>query len=291
LVCSSTDVSSTEYARMLLSHPNINVNKENHWTASHRALYCGNIEAAIPLLKHSDIDTSIKDFEGYTAFDLYNSTIPTTKPLSYDERIPADLFTWGTNRNAALGLGDANDHIFPDPVILPMEVVPRAGGSSLEDRFRTVRVCDVKMSKFHTAILTSEASDNLRVCGFGSGGRYVVLLRGIHLVEGRLKAWTFSHAVYTPTPITLPGGCSVVSVALGQDHTLAVTNGGEVLSWGLNRFSQVGYVVETNQGRFAQAPVQSTPRKISQLKRVFIKGVTACKIASACWSNSQVWTW
>lgn len=278
LVCSSTDASSTEYARMLLLHPNINVNmpdKENHWTALHRALYCGNIEVAILLLKHLDIDTSTRDFEGYTAFDLYNSTVPTTKPLSCDERIPADLFTWGTNRNAALGLGDANDRIFPDPVVLPMKDVPRARGCSLEDRFTTVRVCDVKMSKLHTAILTSEPSDNLRICGFGSGGRL----------------GPFSHTVYAPTPITLPAGCSIVSVALGQDHTLAVTNGGEVLSWGLNRFSQLGYVVETNQGGFTQEPVQSTPRKISQLKREFIKGVAACKIASACWSNSQVWTW
>ncbi|KAI5981005.1 hypothetical protein EDD15DRAFT_2380571 [Pisolithus albus] len=272
LVCSSTDVSNTEYARMLLLHPNVNVNmpdKENHWTASHRALYCGNIEAAIPLLKHSDIDTSIKDFEGCTAFDLYNSTIPTTKPLSYDERIPADLFTWGTNRNAALGLGDANYRIFPGPVVLPMKDVPRAGGSSLEDRFRTVRVCDVKMSKLHTAY------------------EIVRIDRFLLQPSSQVRLAT----IYGYAASGVGDGCSVVSVALGQDHTLAVTTGGEVLSWGLNRFSQLGYVVETNQGRFVQEPVQSTPRKISQLKREFIKGVATCKIANACWSNSQVWTW
>ncbi|KAI6101705.1 hypothetical protein EV401DRAFT_2201598 [Pisolithus croceorrhizus] len=278
LVCSSTDASSTEYARMLLSHPNINVNlpdKENHWTALHRALYSGNIEAAILLLKHLDVDMSIKDFEGYTAFDLYNSTVWATKPLSCDERILADLFTWGTNRNAALGLGDANDRIFPDPVVLPMKDVTKVRSCSLEDRFATVRVCDVKMSKLHTVILTSEPRDNLWVCGFGSGGRL----------------GPSSHTVYTPSPITFPAECSIVSVALGQDHTLALTDAGEVLSWGLNRFSQLGYVVETGQGGCIQEPVQSTPRKISQLKKEFIKGIAACKSASACWSNSQVWTW
>ncbi|KAI6098590.1 hypothetical protein F5141DRAFT_1146574 [Pisolithus sp. B1] len=282
LVCSSTDASSTEYARMLLSHPNISVNlpdKENHWTALHRALYSGNIEAAILLLKHSDVDMSIKDFEGYTAFDLYNSTVRTTKPLSCDERILADLFTWGTNRNAALGLGDANDRILPDPVVLPMKDVTKTRSCSLEDRFATVRVCDVKMSKLHTAILTSERRDNLWVCGFGSGGR---LPKGLGPPP--------IH-VYTPAPITLPAECSIVSVALGQDHTLALTDAGEVLSWGLNRFSQLGYVVETGQGGCIQEPVQSTPRKISQLKKEFIKGIAACKSASACWSNSQVWTW
>ncbi|KAI6124137.1 hypothetical protein EDD16DRAFT_1562681 [Pisolithus croceorrhizus] len=271
LVCSSTDASSTEYARMLLSHPNISVNlpdKENHWTALHRALYSGNIEAAILLLKHSDVDMSIKDFEGYTAFDLYNSTVRTTKPLSCDERILADLFTWGTNRNAALGLGDANDRILPDPVVLPMKDVTKTRSCSLEDRFATVRVCDVKMSKLHTAILTSERRDNLWVCGFGSGGRL----------------GPSSHTVYTPAPITLPAECSIVSVALGQDHTLALTDAGKSFSWGLNRFSQLGYVVETGQGGCIQEP-------ISQLKKEFIKGIAACKSASACWSNSQVWTW
>ncbi|KAL4071332.1 hypothetical protein V8B97DRAFT_1962709 [Scleroderma yunnanense] len=42
LALSSTDAASTEYARMLLAHPNINVNildKENHWTALHRNMY------------------------------------------------------------------------------------------------------------------------------------------------------------------------------------------------------------------------------------------------------------
>ncbi|KAI6042195.1 hypothetical protein EDC04DRAFT_2866851 [Pisolithus marmoratus] len=268
LVCSSTDASSTEYARMLLARPD-----ESHWTALHRALYSGNVETAILLLKRSDIDTSLKDLEGYTAFDLYNSTVRNAKPPSCDEQILADLFTWGANRNAALGLGDANDRIFPDSVVL--KDVANARKCSLQDRFGAVKVRDVKMSKLHTAILTNEPRDNLRMCGFGSGGRL----------------GPSTHTVYTPTPITLPAGCTIVSVALGQDHTLAITNAGEVLSWGLNRFSQLGYVVETSQGGFVQEPVQSTPRKISHLKKEFIRGVAACKSASACWSSSQVWTW
>ena len=47
-------------------------------------------------LQRSDVDTSLKDFEGYTAFDLYNSTVNDTKPDANDLR--AELFTWGTNR-------------------------------------------------------------------------------------------------------------------------------------------------------------------------------------------------
>jgi alpha-tubulin suppressor-like RCC1 family protein len=37
---------------------------------------------------------------------------------------------------------------------------------------------------------------------------------------------------------------AIEAVALGLDHTLALTTGGYVLSWGQNRFSQLGYVIE-----------------------------------------------
>lgn len=49
------------------------------------------------LLKRSDVDVSLKDYEGYTAYDLYNSTLETTKPSS-SGNVPAELFTWGANR-------------------------------------------------------------------------------------------------------------------------------------------------------------------------------------------------
>jgi hypothetical protein len=52
------------------------------------------------LLKRSDVDTSLKDFEGYTAFDLYNSTLSSTKPSASNDD-SAELFTWGANRSAS----------------------------------------------------------------------------------------------------------------------------------------------------------------------------------------------
>ncbi|EGO22561.1 hypothetical protein SERLADRAFT_473557, partial [Serpula lacrymans var. lacrymans S7.9] len=83
------------------------------------------------------------------------------------------------------------------------------------------------MSRLHTVVVTSESQDNLRLCGFGSGGR---LGPSQHTQYGLMTLPEFSH--------------NVVSVALGQDHTLALTKSWEVLSWGLNRFSQLGYVVD-----------------------------------------------
>lgn len=87
----------------------------------------------------------------------------------------------------------------------------------------------------------------------------------------------------------------VVAIALGQDHTLALTSDGEVLSWGLNRFSQLGYVVEppmSSGSRAREEPIQAIARKVvGPLKKETVLGVAACKSASACWTRNDVYTW
>lgn len=89
-----------------------------------------------------------------------------------------------------------------------------------------------------------------------------------------------------PQPITI--------LALGQDHTLGLTKSGEVLSWGLNRFSQLGYVVEistTSIGRHEE-PIQTIPKRVvGLLRREVVVGVAASKNASACWTKETVFTW
>jgi len=226
----------------------------------------------------------IKDYEGYTAFDLYNSTVDGTRPLSdrhpHDSsivRVPADLFTWGTNRNASLGLGDANDRTHPDQVVLrpPEASTPRQGRLDL----RPVQVLGIEMSKLHTTVTTTEAKSNVRSCGFASGGRL-----------GPATA-SASHSQYALLPSqvgALPH--QVVSVALGQDHTLALTSSGEVFSWGLNRFSQLGYPIE---GKAAgDEPLQACARRVlGALRTTIIIGVAASKSASACWTTTNLYTW
>lgn len=97
------------------------------------------------LLLKAEADPLLKDFEGYTAFDLYNSTMRTTKP-SVDG--PMELFTWGINRNAALGHGDGDDRLYPDQVIVP----PGTGGGEVKScaYFPKIAVHQVAMSKLHT---------------------------------------------------------------------------------------------------------------------------------------------
>ncbi|KAF8071818.1 hypothetical protein FPV67DRAFT_1482821 [Lyophyllum atratum] len=278
LACASPD--TTEYVRLLLRHPAIDVNltdTESHWTPLHRALYNANIPTALLLLQRPDTDRSLQDLEGYTAFDLYNSTLNGTKPSA--DAPYADLYTWGANRNAALGFADGGDRAHPEQIIIhKKEGNIQAEKAHLVSRFFPLYVRHVQMSKLHTAIITSEGEGNLRLCGFGSGGR---------LGPGQHTQYSFKQLQQLPH--------TIVAVALGQDHTLALTKAGEVLSWGLNRFSQLGYVIESPAGESfgrTEEPIQAIPKKVlGPLKKEVVKGVAACRTTSACWTETDVYTW
>jgi alpha-tubulin suppressor-like RCC1 family protein len=94
------------------------------------------------------------------------------------------------------------------------------------------------------------------------------------------------HTQPSLTPIVqLASGTKVTAVALGQDHTLALTSHGLVFSWGYGRFSQLGYDVPAPH-------IQTTPRVISgPLKRERVRGIAACNSASACWTDTVLFTW
>jgi alpha-tubulin suppressor-like RCC1 family protein len=98
------------------------------------------------------------------------------------------------------------------------------------------------------------------------------------------------HTQYSLTPLPEIKR-TIESVALGQDHTFALTSTGEVLTWGLNRFSQLGYVIEVSFSVKQDEHIQGTLRKVGSLRREFVKGVAACKTASGCWTDTEVWTW
>lgn len=62
-VCSNLEPAGIDYLRMLLNHPSINTNAqdtESRWTPLHRALYAGNLMAAVLLLQRSDVDILLK---------------------------------------------------------------------------------------------------------------------------------------------------------------------------------------------------------------------------------------
>jgi len=189
------------------------------------------------------------------------------------------LYVWGVNRNYALGTGDSSDKAWPDRVNL---LTQRQASENPDpaQRFFHIGVKDVVMSRLHTGVITTEARGNLSLCGFGSGGR---LGRSCH-----------SQMSLLPLP-DLPH--TILAIALGQDHTLALTSGGYILSWGNNRFAQLGYAIEAPEkpspfAKDGDDQVQVSPKRIvGPLKKEWVRGVAAGRMSSACWTADAVWTW
>jgi len=177
-------------------------------------------------------------------------------------------------------VGSGDDRAFPEQVnIHPKE--PVSVSMPIQSRFTPIQTREIQMSKLHTVVVTSEKSANLRLCGFGGGGR----------LGGSIQ-----HTQYDLKPLPQLPEVTIVAVAVGQDHTLALSEGGEVYSWGLNRFSQLGYVIEKEPGKESfgrkDEPIQSVPRKVQGgLKKEFVVGVAASKSASACWTRMELFTW
>lgn len=215
-----------------------------------------------------------------------------------------EVFTFGSNKNMTLGLGDEDDRHFPERIVVERprhllqrfyrereEAHLRAGepelGSSLDSGYESdlptlieskpIVFQDISMSKLHTAILTTDPESNLHMSGFGPGGR---------LGTGD-EATRFDFVCIETGGLA---GKKVVSVALGQDHSIAISEQGEIFSWGSNKYGQLGYNLPRTSNK-NDVPIQSTPRQIfNPFKREVILGAAASAIHSVVYSNSGLYT-
>ncbi|KAJ5773294.1 hypothetical protein N7457_008190 [Penicillium paradoxum] len=363
-VASSPKPTAPEFARALLEIPFIDIymqDWESGWTALHRALYAGNATIALALMARDAQDMrdfskagntsppsggliKIKDFEGYSPFDVFGATIRTRDIKHLSENWPTsmiggalgsdaasnpasnygdddedgafgarntlraavdisadEVFTLGSNKNLTLGLGDQDDRQFPERISLQRpdhllhrfyrehrEKLEQSGlqesipsGRSIElptlIKNKPIKIQDIVMSKLHTAIITHDPEANLFMCGFGPGGR---------LGTGD-ESTRFTFVCIEKGGLE---GKKVVSAALGQDHSLAITENGEIFSWGSNKFGQLGYGLPRTSNK-NDVPMQMLPRQIfNPFKKETIIGAAASSIHSVVFSTSGLYT-
>ncbi|KAI1387700.1 uncharacterized protein F4822DRAFT_407326 [Hypoxylon trugodes] len=269
-----------------------------------------------------------KDHEGNSPFDVYNATIAlrTLKVskeranLEEDESdtddgsggedtrhhgrssgLGEEVFTFGSNNNLTLGLGDEDDRQFPERIYLkrPDHLIQhfydqyldgKKRQSNLEDSMtrdlsdipiliqnRPLVIQDVAFSKLHSAILTTDPVSNLYVCGIGRGGR-------LGLGDENTR--------FNFMPVL--GGLSdkkVIQISLGQNHSMAVTNTGELWTWGLNTYSQLGFPLPP-PAKPDEEPMSLTPRQIfGPLKKEVILGAAVSAIHSVAHTGSSLFCW
>ncbi|KAK4635675.1 BTB/POZ domain-containing protein 1 [Fulvia fulva] len=218
------------------------------------------------------------------------------------------LFHFGSNRNVSLGFGDQDDRQFPERINLrrPEHLVRRfyeeyldhhesrwsghdpayqskadsVSNMWVEDipwmpKSRPLEIQDVHMSKLHTAVLTTDPEANLYMCGHGQGGRL-----------GTGDERTRFHFV------CIEGGAlagkRVATVALGQNHTLALSDDGEIFSWGNNAYGQLGYNLPKAPND--EEPITTIPQQIfGPLKRETVIGVAASRVHSVAHTATSLY--
>ena len=218
-----------------------------------------------------------------------------------------ELFMFGSNKNLTLGFGDEDDRQYPERIMLkrPEHLLRRlqaehqarsqsfrnkAGSPRHEqsdflgDRllpalveYQPIVIQDVQLSKLHTAILTTDPEANLYVCGFGPGGR---------LGTGD-ETTRFNFTCIYGGGLT---GKKVISIGMGQNHTVAVSSLGEVFTWGSNAFGQLGYSVPSSNVK-DEEPLQLLPRQIfGPLKREIIIGTAASRTHTVVHTSASMYT-
>ncbi|KAI4112455.1 MAG: hypothetical protein LQ345_006399 [Seirophora villosa] len=211
-----------------------------------------------------------------------------------------DLFTFGSNKNFTLGFGDEDDRQFPERISLQrpdrllcklaIEHESRAHSPSRDlhrhfpsgslpavVQYKPIGIRDVRLAKFHSAVLTDDPEGNLYICGFGPGGR---------LGTGD-ETTRFGFV-----PVSGGGLASrnIIDVGLGQNHTVAVSDRGEVFSWGKNTYGQLGYALPSSNAR-NEEPIQLSPKQIyGPLKRELIRGTATSRTHTLVYTLSSLYT-
>ncbi|PSC71361.1 ultraviolet-B receptor UVR8 [Micractinium conductrix] len=159
------------------------------------------------------------------------------------------VHTWGLNDKGQLGLGHDREETelgLPQEVPMPERCVALAAGY------------------FHTLALGESGA----VWAFGCNGKGqlglgkdVVLAREPRLVKGLQDQ-------------------KVVALAAGMEHSLALTAGGEVYSWGASAHGRLGHGAPTSLRLFG-AGVEFKPRLIRAFEALRIKQISAGQMHSA----------
>ena len=250
---------------------------ESGWTALHRALYYGNIACAQVIIASRGRETiKAKDKEGFSPFDVLNSTVIGTNPPAFEPATGcSEVYMFGSNRNNNLGFQDGNDKALPSRIHIARTNKKQANETRfLKDSF-SLQYKDVVISRFHTAVITNEEAPNIYVCGFGSGGRL-----GLGDQDSQMLL----------TPVRALADSPCIAVALGQDHTIALLENGNVFTWGSNKFGQLGFAMETNDKK--KDPEQTLPGQVNGLNKVSnIRLLAASRIHSVCATDTELYTW
>lgn len=229
-----------------------------------------------------------------------------TKELSKGKSFAA---LWGNGDYGRLGFGNLQSEWRPKPI----------SPSAFDDQI----LREVACGGAHTLFLTgngdvyatgindfgqlgvsdsnSYTSKPLRVSGIPS--RVIRISAGYHhsaavTVDGELYIWgknangqlglgkKAEKIIPVPVKVKCLDGVTIKIASLGFEHSIAVTDKGEALSWGDGESGRLGHGHELSILGFQKSSSEYTPRLIKELEGVKVKNVSAGMLHSSCISEN-----
>jgi alpha-tubulin suppressor-like RCC1 family protein len=247
---------SLECAKVLVAFgANLEVrDMESGWTALHRAFFFNQISMALFLMASgASLDScEIVDHEGLTPLSLLSLLLKDSLEKS------------GNQSGVVVSFGKA-DYTLGIPLPKASEVLrPKVVESLLQDS-----IVDVQATKYHSYAITSAGL--VYSWGHGKGGR---------LGHGDDKSR------FEPTVISGLISIKIRKISASDSHALALTENGEIFSWGSNSLGQLG------QGSGENSRLLSSPKRIESLRGVAVVGISAGENHSLCHtSSSELYGW
>ncbi|XP_068231446.1 inhibitor of Bruton tyrosine kinase [Palaemon carinicauda] len=179
---------------------------ESGYTPLHRALFYGHVQVAVALIK-AGANISSLDYDALTPLDHINFDRPNL--VSFTFSLPKHVYVWGSNSSYNLGQAHQCDRTSPGW----LELFQREGQI----------ITDVALNKFHTLFLAT--SGRVYACGLGHGGRL-----GLDITS----------PVVTPRLVKGLLQNNVIKVSTGPNHSMFLTDTGQVWTCGTNSHHQLG---------------------------------------------------
>ncbi|XP_068635303.1 uncharacterized protein [Aristolochia californica] len=281
---------------------------ESGWTSLHRALHFGHLAVASVLLQ-SGASLTLEDSKCRTPIDLLSGPVLQIVAEGHDS-VATEVFSWGSGTNYQLGTGNAHIQKLPGKV-------DALHGSSTKivaaAKFHSVAVGsrgelytwgfgrggrlghpDFDIHSGQAAVITP------RQVTLGLGSRRVKAIAAAkhHTViateGGEVFTWGSNRegqlgytSVDTQATPRRVGSfrTKVIAVAAANKHSAAISECGEVFTWGCNKAGQLGYGTSNSASNF-------TPRVVEYLKGKIFTKVSAAKYHTiVLGADGEVFTW
>lgn len=179
-----------------------------------------------------------------------------TEELCTEEKLrhpQNDIYIWGNNINFTLGLGDSTN---------------RNSAELNETLWKSrANIVDVALTKFHSVFLTDTGF--VYTCGHGLGGRLGHDSEETILYPKQIESLSCYHCV---------------AIAAANHHTIVLNENGEVFTFGLNDFHQLGHAPPPRHC------ILPTPINHKSIKGKSIVGVAAARFHSAVYTKDELFT-